>query len=56
MITAYIIRGLIIWGCLAGAAYLAAWLIAPIFAAVLTRRSRGPAPRRALRTRRWWRR
>lgn len=56
MITAYIVRGLIIWGCLAGAAYLAAWLIAPIFAAVLARRALDHAPRRALRTRRWWRR
>lgn len=36
--TAYIIRSLIVWGCLMAACYLAAWFVAPIVAAVIARR------------------
>lgn len=36
--TAYLIRSLTTFGCLMAACYLAAWLIAPIVAAVIARR------------------
>lgn len=36
--TAYIIRSLIVWGCLMAVCYLVAWAVAPIVAAILGRR------------------
>lgn len=36
--SAYILRSLIIWGCLMAACYLTALIVAPIVAAVIARR------------------